>query len=154
MLLVVLAYIADMFKKDIGVQFSSTDVINIPMLMTALFLVIVIGLFSLMMYFQTKKSDTFLRHSLWDKMYIIMPVIFGISVIIVFILFLTGPLSEVTQINRWIIYALIYYILFLINATVLAIVHNAKKNTISNENKIGYSFVWTSLGLLVVIFIL
>ncbi|TMN22959.1 hypothetical protein FH966_08765 [Lentibacillus cibarius] len=154
MLLVVLAYIADMFKKDIGVPFSSTDVINIPMLMTALFLVIVIGLFSLMMYFQTKKSDTFLRHSLWDKMYIIMPVIFGISVIIVFILFLTGPLSEVTQINRWIIYALIYYILFLINATVLAIVHNAKKNTISNENKIGYSFVWTSLGLLVVIFIL
>ncbi|GAB4074270.1 hypothetical protein GCM10028778_17730 [Barrientosiimonas marina] len=46
------------------------------------------------------------------------------------------------------------HILFLINATVLAIVHNAKKNTISNETKIGYSFVWTLLGLLVVIFIL
>lgn len=38
--------------------------------------------------------------------------------------------------------------------TVLAIIHKVKKDTISNENKIGYSFVWTSLGLLVVIFIL
>lgn len=150
----IFAFIADMFKKDIGVPFSSTDIINIPMLMTSLFLVIIIGLFSLLMYFQQKKSDTFLRHRLWDKMYIIMPIIIFISLIIVFIFFLTGLLSDLTQINRWIIYVLTYYILFLINVTVLAMIHKAKKNTISNKNKIGYSFVWTSLGLLVVIFIL
>lgn len=143
-----------MFKKDIGVPFSSTDVINTSVLMTSLFLVVIIGLLSLMMYFQTKKSDTFLRHRLWDKMYIIMPVIIILSLVVVFIFFLAGPLSEITQSNRWVIYVLIYYVLFLINATVLALIHKAKKDTISNENKIGYSFVWTSLGLLVVIFIL
>ncbi len=38
--------------------------------------------------------------------------------------------------------------------TVLAIIHKVKKNTISIEHKIGYSFVITSLGLLLVIFIL
>ncbi|WP_382394184.1 hypothetical protein [Lentibacillus juripiscarius] len=144
-----------MFKTDIGVPFSSTDVINTSVLMTSsLFLVVIIGLLSLMMYFQTRKSDTFLRHRLWDKMYIIMPVIIILSLVVVFIFFLAGPLSEITQSNRWVIYVLIYYVLFLINATVLALIHKAKKNTISNENKIGYSFVWTSLGLLVVIFIL
>ena len=143
-----------MFKKDVGVPVSSTDVINIPMLMTALFLVIIIGLLSLLMFFQTKKSDTFLKHRLWDKMYIILPVIFLISLIIIFVLFLTGPLSDLTQINRWLIYLLLYYILFLINVTVLAIIHKTKRNTISIENKIGYSFAWSSIGLLVVIFIL
>lgn len=150
----IFAFIADMFKKDIGVPFSSTDVINIPMLMTSLFIVIIIGLISSMMYFQEKKSDTFLKHRLWDKMYIIMPIIIFISLIIVFILFLTGPLSDLTQINRWIIYVLIYYILFLINVTVLAVIHKTKKNNISNEEKISYSFIWTAVGLLVVIFIL
>ncbi|WP_449355541.1 hypothetical protein ACUL41_06280 [Virgibacillus natechei] len=150
----IFAFIADLFKKDIGVPFSSTDAINTPMLMTSLFLVIIIGLLSLLMYFQEKKSDTFLKHRLWDKMYIILPVVIFISLVIVLILFLTGPLSEVRPLNRWIIYVLIYYMLFLINATVLAIIHKAKGDTISNENKIGYSFVWTSLGLLVVIFML
>ncbi|GGK09012.1 hypothetical protein GCM10007063_34320 [Lentibacillus kapialis] len=87
-------------------------------------------------------------------MYIIMPVIIFVSLVVVFVFFLAGPLSEITQSNRWVIYMLIYYVLFLINATVLALIHKAKKDTISNENKIGYSFVWTSLGLLVVIFIL
>ncbi|SFB08001.1 hypothetical protein SAMN04488072_106236 [Lentibacillus halodurans] len=153
-LLVVLAFMADIFKKDIGIPFSSTNAINTSMLMTCLFLVVTIGLLSLLMYFQTKKSGTFLKHRLWDKMYIIIPVVFAISLVVVFIFFLAGPLSEVTQSNRWIVYVLIYYILFLINATVLAIIHKAKQNTISNENKVTYSFIWTSLGLVVVIFML
>lgn len=153
-LLVIFALIADMFKKDIGAPFSSTDVINITMLMTSLFIVMIIGLISSMMYFQEKKSDTFLKHRLWDKMYIIMPIIIFISLVIVFILFLTGPLSDLTQINRWIIYVLIYYFLFLINLTVLAVIHKMKKNTMSNESKISSSFIWTAVGFLVVIFIL
>src|SRR5699024_493017 len=145
---------ADMFTQDIGVPFSTSNEINTPMLITSLFIVVVSGLLSLLMYFQTKKSDTFLRHRLWDKMHIIMPVFFVISLVVVFSFFLIDPLSGIAQNNRWIIYVFIYYILFLINATVLAIIHKAKKNTISNENKVTYSFVWTSLGLLAVIFIL
>lgn len=153
-LLVIIAVIADMFKKNIAVPFSSANIINKQLLMTSLFLIIIIGLLNLLMYCQVKKSDTFLKHKLWDKMYIILFVIFFISLIVIFSLLLTGPLSDLTQINRWLIYALLYYILFLINVTVLAFIHKAKKNTIPNENKIGYSFVWTSVGLLFVIFVL
>lgn len=151
--LIVLAFIADMFKKDIGVSISSSNEINIPMLMTFLFIVLIIGLISLFLYFQTKKSNTFLKHRLWDKMHIILPAVFIVSLIVIFSFFLIDPLSDITQSNRWIMYVLIYYILFLINTLVLAIIHKAKKNTISNENKVAYSFVWTSLGL-IVIFIL
>ncbi|GAQ17600.1 callose synthase catalytic subunit-like protein [Oceanobacillus picturae] len=152
--MVVLGFIADIFKKDIGIPASSTAVKNIQPMMTALFLVIIIGLLSLFIYFQVKKSDTFLKHHLWDKMYVIMPVIVFMSLVIVMILFLTGPLSEVTQSNRWLIYSVMYYMLFVINMTVLAFIHKVKKITVSNEHKISYSFVITSLGLLLVIFIL
>ncbi len=83
-----------------------------------------------------------------------MPIIVFFSLVIVMILFLAGALSEVTQGNRWLIYAVMYYMLFVINMTVLAFIHKIKKNTVSNEHKISYSFVITSLGLLLVIFIL
>lgn len=153
-LLIVIAFIADMFSKDIGVPFSSTNALQTPVLMTSIFLVVIIGLFSLAMYFQVKKSHTFLKHRLWGKMYIIMPIIIGISLIGVFILFLVEPLSVVIQSNRWMIYVFIYYTLYLINVTVLSMIHKVKGDTISNKNKIYYSFIWTSLGLLVAIFIL
>lgn len=143
-----------MFKTDIGVSFSSVDIVNIPMLITAFFIVITIGLCSLFMYFQSKKSSTFLKHRLWDKMYIIMPVIIGIFLIIIFILSLIGPLNDMTQSDRWMLYVFFNLTLFLINVTVLAVVHKVKKDSVSRENKITYSFAWTSLGLLVIIFIL
>ncbi|MUV38942.1 hypothetical protein JNUCC1_02814 [Lentibacillus sp. JNUCC-1] len=153
-LLIGFAFIAEMFKEDIGIPFSSTDPVPTPVLTTSMFLIVTIGLISLLMIFQVKKSDTFLKHRLWDKMYIIMPVIIGISLILLIILFVTEPFSTVIQNNRWMIYVLGYYILFLINAAVVAMIHKAKKNTISNESKIAYSFAWTSLGLIAVIFIL
>jgi len=153
-LLVVLAFIADIYKKDIAVPFSSSTEVNIPMLMTFLFIVVVIGSLSLILYFQTKKSDTFLKHPLWDKMHILMPIIFVISLVVIFSIFLIEPLSNFAQNNRWIIYVLIYYILFLINVLVLTFIHNAKKNTISNENKVKFSFIWTTLTLTVILFML
>lgn len=152
--LVVLAVLADLFKTEIAVPFSSSGDISAQGLMTLLFIVVVVGLLSLIMYFQTKKSDTFLKHPLWDKMHILMPFFFIISLVVIFSIFLIDPLSGFVQNNRWLIYILLYYVLFLINVIVLAFIHQAKKHTISNGNKIKYSFIWTSLGLFLVIFII
>lgn len=154
LLLIIFTFIAEIFKQEIGVSFSASDGINKPMLMTVLFYIVVMSLLSLLMYFQTKKSDTFLKHQLWEKMYIINPIILIISLIIVITFLLIEPLNDLVQNNRWIIYTLFYYILFLINATTLAIIHKVKKNNISNKNKIIYSFIWTSLGLFIVIIII
>src|SRR5690625_4476294 len=112
-----------MFKKDIAVPFSTSAGINMPMVMTFLFMAVVIGLLSLLMYFQTKKSNTFLKHPLWEKMYVLMPALFILSLIVIFAFFLIDPLSSLAENNRWIIYVLIYYTLFLVNVMVLAIIH-------------------------------
>lgn len=152
--LVVIAFIADLFKTDIAVPFSSSNEVNTSMLMTFLFIVVIIGSLSLLLYFQTKKSATFLRHRLWDKMYILMPIFFVISLVVLFSVFLIDPLSSIVQNNRWLIYILLYYVLFIINVIVLAFIHQAKKQTISNGNKIKLSFIWTSLVLIVIVFII
>lgn len=152
--LIALALLADQFKMNIAVPVSSPDVVNKPMILTAGFLIVLIGLFSLIMYFQTKKSDTFLQQRLWDKMYVIIPILLAILLIGFVILFLTGILNAVIDSNRWIIYSFIYATLFLINVTVLTIIHKIKKNLIPNETKIAYSFIWTSLSLFVIIFML
>jgi hypothetical protein len=154
LLLGVIAYIADMFNQDIAITVSSSAGINRPMLLTFLFVFVVTGLLSLLMYFQTKKSETFLKHSLWDKMYILTPILFILSMVVLFSFALIDSLIAIVENNRWIIYLLIYYALFLINVIVLAFIHKVKKNAISNETKVEYSFIWTSLVLFVILFIL
>ncbi len=72
-------FIADLFKTEIAIPASESMEANGSEVMTFLFIIAVIGLLSLLMYFQTKKSHTFLKHPLWDKMYILMPVLFAIS---------------------------------------------------------------------------
>ncbi len=150
--LAVLAYIADLFKTEIAIPASSSMEVSGSMLMTFLFITAVIGLLSLLMYFQTKKSHTFLKHPLWDKMYVLMPVVFAVSFVLIF--FLIDSVSDFIENHRWIIYIMIYYMLFLINIIVLSFIHKAKRNTIPNENKIMFSFVWTTLILFVIYFLL
>ncbi|MFA1819967.1 hypothetical protein ACDX78_07210 [Virgibacillus oceani] len=153
-LLAVVAFIADIFKKDIAVPINSSTGTSGQMLMTFLFIVVVIGLLSLLMYFQTEKSDTFLKHPLWDKMYILMPILFAISLVVILSILLIEPLNHFVQNNRWVLYVFIYYVLFLLHVAVLALIHKAKKNIITNQNKIKYSFIWTTFALFVILFML
>lgn len=152
--LVALGFVADLFKTKIAVPFSSSGGISTQRIMTFLFIVVVVGLLSLLMYFQTKKSATFLKHRLWSKMHILMPLFFIISMLVIFSILLIDPLNEIVQNNRWLIYILIYYVLYVVNVMVLAFVHQAKKRTISNPSKIKYSFMWTSLVLFVILFMM
>src|SRR5699024_11639175 len=91
------------------------------------------------MYFQTKKSKTFLKHSLWDKMHMIMLFFFVISLVIIFSVFMIDPLSSMVQNNRWFIYILLYYVLFLINLIVLAFIQD-RKSTRLNSSHVSISY--------------
>ncbi|MBY7141939.1 hypothetical protein KFZ56_02320 [Virgibacillus sp. NKC19-3] len=141
LLLIVAAWIAEMFTHDIGQSVASRNAISTTGIMTYLFMVVVIGLLSLLMYFLTKKSDTFLKHRLWEKMHMLIPMLLLVSLVGLFSFFLIDPLSDMMQNHRWVIYVFFYYILFLILTTDLAIIHKAKRNAVSNEMKVVYSFV-------------
>ncbi|KQU21873.1 hypothetical protein ASG65_21490 [Bacillus sp. Leaf13] len=148
----ILAFITDYFKKDMATSNPSNTVNTVQMLMTLLFIISVIGLFSLLMFFQSKKSNTFLLHPIWKKMHIIVSFLLVISIVVFISAFFISPLSEVIQSSRWILFITIYYFLFLINILVLTLINKIKKNTISNAKKIKSSFIWTVLLLFVTIF--
>lgn len=111
-----------------------------------------IGLFSLFMFFQSKKSDTFLSHPIWEKMHIIVSFLLVISIVVFISAFFISPLSEIIQSSRWILFITIYYFLFLINILVLTLINKIKKKTISNAKKVKLSFIWTVLVLFLTIF--
>ncbi|WP_277674572.1 hypothetical protein [Piscibacillus halophilus] len=146
--LIILAFIVDQFSQDIAIPVSSSEDETItPMLMTLLFISIVVGLCSLWMYFQTKKSSTFLQHQFWDKMPGIITVIFSVTLIIFLTLFMLTPLQD----QRWFMYVMIYYFLYMINLLVLSVIHVSKKE-LPNPNKILYSGITTVFALFVIIF--
>lgn len=148
--LIILSFIADLFKQAIVTPMSSSTVI--PMLIIMIFIILVISLNSLLMIFQTKKSNTFLLHPLWKKMNILMIIIIILSIIAFINAFLFSSLSELIQNNRWLFYLILYYFLFLTNVLVLSIVHKTIDRNISSEKKIELSFLWTVFVLFVIIF--
>jgi len=150
--LLILAIILDYFKENISTLMSTSSLM--PMLLTLVFITITIFLFSLFLIFQSKKSITFLVHPIWRKMHIIILFILVISIIIFISSFLLIPLGEVVQNNRWILYIIIYYFLFLMNILVLSIVHKRLNRNTSNEKKIELSFLWTIFLLFIFIFLI
>ncbi|SHG91861.1 hypothetical protein [Ornithinibacillus halophilus] len=154
-LLVVLGFVADLYREDIAVPFSATGAeVLTPKLFTVLFLVIITGLISCIFYFQTKKSKTFLIHPLWEKMHVLLALIFVVSLVLFMIIIVIAPFGDVTQNNRWMIYVFLYYFLYLINLIVLTVVHKANKQKLTNENKVKQSFIWTVVVLVLIFIVL
>ncbi len=133
-LLGIVAFITDLFKEEIAISQSTanSDMI-IRLLMTLLFLIIVIGLISLLIYFQTKKSPKFLINPIRNKVHIFISLLFVISLMAFMSISLTY--IEFVQNNRWVIYMFLYYFVLLINIIVLSILHRKKKNS-SAENEL------------------
>ncbi|WHX41108.1 hypothetical protein QNH36_02785 [Mesobacillus sp. AQ2] len=148
-ILVILAFIADLYKDNL-----SSNTVQYPylqFLLSTLFIAAVLGIISLILYFQTKTSQSFLIHPAWDKMNIVVLVVFFLSVVIFISLVMFTPLASAVEHSRWILYIILYYFLFLANVLTLSIVHKNNKS-LGNQQKIRSSFVWTLLILLLVIF--
>lgn len=147
-----LTFIAEFVSNNISTLMSSSSVVSMLMVLT--FILIVSSLISLFLIFQSKKSETFLVHPLWEKMTIIMAFLFILSIILFISASLFTSLNEMILSSRWILYIIIYYFLFLMNIFVLSLIHKLMKRKISSEKKIELSFIWTVLTLFLLIFFL
>ena len=148
-------FLADLFNENISVPMSSNQIgLPVPAYMTILFIIVIIGCFYLITIFQFKKKSTILSHSIWNKMHIISSLIFIFSIFILMVLVVGTPLDEWIQKWRWILYLIINYFLFLIYWFILSLVNKYGSKTITKPKKIYFSFLWTVLLLILVIFFL
>lgn len=146
-----LILITEIFSHQISRLLSSGPYISFLLVLT--FILIGSSLISLFLIFHSKKSDRFLSHPLWEKMNILLAFLFILSILIFIVSVIFTPLSDVIATNRWILYLAIFYFLFLLNLFVLSIIHKVKRN-LSKEKKIELSFVWTVLGMVILIFLI
>lgn len=151
----VLPYLAEVFNQSISVPIGVSAVNTMqPMLMTILFLALILGGFNLFLLLQSRKSTTFLIHPAWGKMHILLILIGGVSLIIFISAFFMSPLNEVLQNDRWGVYLILYYFLYIFNLIVLSVIHKFKKDRIDNKRKVRLSFIVSLLILVFTIFII
>ena len=145
----VVAFVAEQFSSKIAVPSISA---NQQGILTLSFILIVVGLLSLLLFFQTKKSETFLVHRLWQKMPILLLIILSVS--IVAMIALVNPITELVERFRFVLYVIIYYIIYLTNLLVVSFVHKNADSSTTNERKVSTGFWWTCFIFVALQFIL
>lgn len=149
--------IGAMIFEAMGIDFAvqpgdSTGFFGSQLLILFGFLVLS-GLISLIFLFQTKKSDTFLKHPAWKKMLGIIFVWFILSFIGLILLFENDFLYPLTGANRVIFYVILYYFIFLFQLLMIAGVHKFSDRTVSAEIQIERAFAITALFAAILVFV-
>ncbi|MDQ0353049.1 putative membrane protein [Alkalibacillus filiformis] len=144
--LVLLAFVTEQLET-FGVNDGSEFFLYIIGLLA--YIAIVVSCFSLIFYWQTKKSETFLIHPIWEKMPILITIVFFLSAVVLIFLMEFGGYQLVSE-YRGLMYLLIYYFIFLLNIMGVAIVYKVSQDKLSKRQIIERSGVWT-VGVLTVI---
>src|SRR5699024_12498500 len=92
--------------------------------------IVLLCLFFFFFFFISTSTLFFYTLSLHDA----LPIL-----VIIFSVFMIDPLSSMVQNNRWFIYILLYYVLFLINLIVLAFIQD-RKSTRLNSSHVSISY--------------
>lgn len=146
-----LVFVAESFSIQISSMLTSGTFSSSLLVLT--FILVGSSLISFYLIFHSKKSERFLSHPLWEKMNILIAILFTLSIIIFISASIFTSLNDLILTNRWVLYLFIYYFLFLLNLFVLSIIHKVRKN-FSKEKKIELSFIWTVLSLIILVFLL
>ncbi len=105
-----------------------------------------------LLYNYAKNKKQFMRHPIWDKMFIVVLVWLMISFVLFIMLFFTTPLQDLLSQHAWLMFLVVYYFLFFINLFILSIVHKVMDATVKVEKKLVVT--WISSSLLIAIILL
>ncbi|GEN45571.1 hypothetical protein [Alkalibacillus haloalkaliphilus] len=144
--LVLLAFVTEQLEA-VGVSDGSGIFLYIIGLLA--YMAIVVGCFSLIFYWQTKKSETFLIHPIWEKMPVIISIVFFLSAVFLIFLMEFGGYELVSE-YRGLMYLLIYYFIFILNVMVVAMVYKTSRSELTKRQIIERSGILT-VGVLAVI---
>ncbi|RWZ49769.1 hypothetical protein EQV77_18020 [Halobacillus fulvus] len=140
-------YLSELFSMNLAAGPE-----NSPMLasiVTSIFLISIVAILYLFSYFQWKKKPGFLQHPIWRKLPIPLLILALLSVIAFLTLGVFGPLAEWTMQYRTLLYILIVYFISLLFFFVLSVVY---KKIDAEKSLLNQTFMWTSLILIVGIF--
>lgn len=149
--LVALAFLAEFYSLNIGNALTSGAVSSMLIVLT--FILLSTSMIHLFFVFHSKKSDRFLSHPLWNKMNVLAGLLLAVSIVVFISAAVFTSLNDWITDDRWILYGIIYFFLFLYSLFVLSVVHKVKQDS-AKETKIEISFGATVVSLCVLLFLL
>lgn len=151
LILLLIAIIVNYYIQNVNVDIESVVLKQLIMFVTISILLFVCNQ---LIYNYAKKEEEFMKHKIWDKMFIIILGWLMISFIVFILLFFTTPLGDLISLHPWTLFSAVYYFLFVINLFVLSIVHIAVDNSIKLEKKLLITWASSSLLVAIIFFLL
>lgn len=106
-----------------------------------------------LIYNYAKREEAFMKHKVWNKMFVVILIWLMISFVVFIFLFFATPLEYLISSNTWIMFIVVYYFIFFINLFVLSIVHIIVDTSMKVEKKLLITWASSSLLMAIILFI-
>ncbi|NEU30608.1 hypothetical protein GN156_07400 [bacterium LRH843] len=145
------AFIIGYYSQNVNLGIESVALKQVIM-----FLAISILLFvcNQLLYNYAKKEEGFMKHKIWNKMFIAILIWLMISFVVFIFLFLATPLADLMTTYPWIMFIVAVYFLFFINLFVLSLVHIIVDTSMKVEKKLLITWAGSSVLIAIILFVL
>lgn len=151
-ILVIFAFVADYYVENIYLTIKYAGLQQLIMFVAMSIVLLVCN--QLVLNYAKEHSDKFMKHKIWNKMFIVIFILMAVSFSGFITLFFTTPLESLISSHQWIMFIIIYYFLFLINLFVLSLIHKVVSRSMSNEKKILVTWASSTLLIALILFVL
>ena len=149
--LVIFVFVADYYIRNVNVALES---VVLKQLILSIAISILLFICNQLIYNYAKNEERFMKHKLWNKMFIIILIWLSISFVVFIFLFFLTPLDVLISSHMWIMFIVAFYFLFFINMFILSIVHKVVDVSMKIEKKILITWASSSLLVVIILFVL
>lgn len=149
-MLILFTFAADRYISIVYFELTDAGIQQLILFISIAFIFFIYN--QLIFNYAEKRPDEFMRHKIWDKMFIIILILLAISVLIFIIVFFTTPLESLISSQPWIMFFVMYYFLFLINLFVLSLIHKVMLKQMAIRKNLMITWVGSSLLVALILF--
>lgn len=149
-ILILFTFAADRYVSIAYFELSEAGIQQLILFVAIAFIFFIYN--QLIFNYAEKRPDEFMRHKIWNKMFIIILILLAISMLNFIIVFFTTPLESLISTQPWIMFFVMYYFLFLINLFVLSLIHKVMQKQATIRKKLMITWAGSSLLVALILF--
>lgn len=149
-MLILFTFAADRYISIVYFELSDAGIQQLILFIAVAFIFFIYN--QLIFNYAEKKPNKFMRHKIWDKMFVIFLILLAISMLIFIIAFFTTPMESLISTQPWIMFFVMYYFLFLINLFVLSLIHKVMQKQMTIRKKLMITWAGSSLLVALILF--
>lgn len=149
-MLILFTFAADRYISIVYFELTDAGIQQLILFISIAFIFFIYN--QLIFNYAEKRPNEFMRHIIWDRMFIITLIVLAISMLIFIIAFFTTPLESLISSQPWIMFFVMYYFLSLINLFVLSLIHKVMPKQMTIRKKLMLTWAGSSLLVALILF--